>query len=109
MAVDRPRHRMRMVLLVERHGFVEYRLARADQRGDRFEKIPGAFMVVGGKHASAAQRVTMLGITTSVQAAAHVGRRFKDGNGFTGQLPVADHEGGGGQRPDRHPPDRRSI
>ena len=91
---------MGLVLLIELHGFVEDRLAFVVQRRDRFKEIPGAFVVVGGQHASAAHGIPARGVPGAVEASAHDGRRFENRNVSAGQAAIADHEGGGGQRAD---------
>src|ERR1022692_1327166 len=63
-------------------------------------EIPGAFVVAGCQHASAAHGIPGRGVSGAVQASAHDGRRFEDRNIFARQAAVADHEGGGGQGSD---------
>jgi HPt (histidine-containing phosphotransfer) domain-containing protein len=88
------------VLLIELHGFLEYRLAVVVQRGDGLVEIPGAFVVIGSQHASAAHGIAGGSVSGAVQASPQYAGRFEDRNISAGQVAVADHEGGGGKRSD---------
>jgi hypothetical protein len=91
---------MRHVAHVELDRFFEHGLARTRKRGDRFEQTPGAFVIVGGKHASAAKRISLFGSPTAIKAAAQNRHSFEDCDVAPRDAAVPDHEGRGGERAD---------
>jgi hypothetical protein len=93
VAVHQARARMRLVQLVEGQRFIQHRLAGMDQRRDRGEQVPGAFVVIGGQHAAAAQAVAIPGVARAIKAAAGHAQRFENADAVPAQVSVADHEG----------------
>ena len=60
---------MGVMQFIEVHGLVQNRLAFVLQRRNGLEQTPGAFVVVGGQHPAAPQRVTGLGIARTIERA----------------------------------------
>jgi len=70
MLVDESRHRIRFLLPTELDRFIENRLAWVIRRGNRFEQIPGAFVVVGYQHAAPAHRTFCHGVADAIETPA---------------------------------------
>ncbi|MHC2837483.1 hypothetical protein ACVINU_000417 [Bradyrhizobium diazoefficiens] len=92
VAVNQPRPRMRRVLLVERDGLVAHAQARTLERGDARQQVPGAFVMVGSEHASAAQRIGAVREQCAVETAADQRLRLVNHDVAPRQLRVANQE-----------------
>jgi hypothetical protein len=75
-------------------------MATPSNFGIQVKEIPGALVVVGRQHSSAAERIAFGRISGAIEASAHEGQGFEDRDVFAGNGPVADQKGGSGERAD---------